>query len=142
MPGLKLVRRKQLLGELGLDSLASRSSWSHDVNGSIVFDAWEHHWTRDAKGNLATYPLRTNGQHYNLAQSRKNRRHGHTRWQNHVDLVLSDKRTVRAIVPVANDPKANPNRGAKGWLPLVIEGHVEVDATGQVQFSADRIVSM
>jgi hypothetical protein len=142
MAALKLMRRKDLLDELGFDALASRSSWSHDVNGTIVFDAWEHHWTRDAQRVLKTYPLRTNGKHYNLAQSRQNRRRGHTRWQNHVDLVVSGKRTPRAIVPVANDPNANPNRGAKGWLPIVVEGHIEVDGSGQVQFLADNIVSL
>ena len=141
MAGLKLMRRKALLAELGLNTLASRSSWSHDVNGSIVFDAWEHYWTRDSQGKFMAYPLRTN-EHYNLARSRKNPRRGHTRWQQHVDLVLSKKRTARAIVPVANDPDAIPNRGAKGWLPLVVEGHVEVDGTGQVQFIADKIVTL
>jgi len=140
MVGLPLVRRKQLLSDLGLVALASRSSWSHDFGDSIAFDAWEHHWERDARGQLARYPLRTNGPHYNLADSRRNPRRGHTRWQDHVDLVVAGKRNARALVPVANDPTANPNRGAKGWLPQIVEGHIEVDGEGQVWFVAQRIL--
>lgn len=142
MKNIPLVRRKDLLRELGMEALASRSSWSHDLGNSIVFDAWEHHWERDAEGTPIRYPLRTNGQHYNLTRSTQNPRRGHTRWQNHVDLVVAGKRTPRAIVPVANDPKATPNRGAKGWHSYHIEGHVEVDGQGQVWLHADRIVHL
>ncbi|WP_152987119.1 hypothetical protein [Stutzerimonas nitrititolerans] len=46
------------------------------------------------------------------------------------------QRTPRAIVPVANDPNAKPNRGAKGWRPLVIDGHIEVE-DGQIWFCVD-----
>ena len=140
MTGLPLLRRKQLLNELGHTALASRSFWSHDLGDSIAFDAWEHHWLRNAKGDLLKYPLRTNGRHYNLENAKRNPRRGHTRWQTHVDLVLAGKRRVLALVPVANDPKANPNRGAKGWLPLHVDGHVKVDSEGQVWFLTDRIV--
>lgn len=136
-----LVRRKALLEKLGFTSHASRSSWSHDLGGTIVFDAWEHHWTRGEEGELEKYPLRTTGKHYNVEDSRQNPRRGHTRWQNHVDLVLSRQRKAQAIVPVAIDPKAQPNRGAKGWLPLIVNGRIEVDDTGQVYFVSERVES-
>jgi hypothetical protein len=142
MSGLTLVRRKHLLNKLGLEALAARTSWSHDLGSSIAFDAWEHHWERDAQGKFVRYPLRTNGRHYNLAESRRTPRRGHTRWQNHVDMVLAGRRDPRAIVPVANDPRAKPNRGAKGWLPFFVEGRVESDGEGQVWLYADQIVPL
>lgn len=142
MNDFRLVRRKQLLRELGLDTLASRSSWSHDLGSSIAFDAWEHQWERDAQGTLTRYPLRTKGQHYNLTQSRQNPRRGHTRWQHHVDLVVAGLRAPRAIVPVAKDSNASPNRGATGWHPYFVEGHIEVDEQEQVWLHTDNIVSL
>jgi hypothetical protein len=42
-------------------------------------------------------------------------------------------------MPVAIDPTAKPNKGARGWRPLVIEGHIELDAQGQVWFCTDQI---
>jgi hypothetical protein len=135
-----LVRRKELLLELGLETLASRSSWSHDLGSSIVFDAWEHRWERDAQGTPLRYPLRTNGPHYNLRLSQQQPRRGHTRWQRHVDLVVAGTRTPQAIVPVANDPKASPNRGAKGWHSYFVEGHVQADGQGQIWLHADHII--
>jgi len=141
MVGTTLIRRKQLLSQLGYETLASRSSWSHDLRDSIVFDAWEDHWERDAQGNMVRYPLRTNGQHYNLAESRRKPTRGHTRWQKHVDLVLEGKRGVRAIVPVPSDPNAWSSRGAKGWCPYVIEGRTETDVKGQVWLYVVRLVS-
>lgn len=139
---IPLVRRKELLRELGLATLASRSSWSHDLGHSIVFDAWEHHWERDADGVPVRYPLRTNGPHYNLVLSRQSPRSGHTRWQHHVDLVVAGEKTPWAIVPVAHDPKADRNRGAKGGHSYCVEGHVDVDGQGQVWLRADRIIRL
>lgn len=140
--GLPLQRRKNILKALGYKADASRTSWSHDLGESIVFDAWEHRWERDDQGNFMRYPLRTHGEHYNLADSRQDPRRGHTRWQNHVDLLLGNKRKPCAIVPVPNDPRANPNSGAKGWLSLVVEGHIEVDDAGQVWLYADQVVPL
>ena len=137
-----LETRKKLLERLGFDTLASRASWSHDLGESIVFDAWEHQWERDSEQRLVRYPLRTNGPHYNLANSRQNPRHGHTRWQKHVDLVISGERQARAILPRAIDPSAKSNKGAKGWLPLVVEGHPEIDDSGQVWLRVDQVVSL
>ena len=142
MGGLPLVRRKQLLSDLGLTTLASRAFWSHDLGDSIVFDAWEHRWERNAKGQIEKYPLRSNGKHYNLARSKRNPRPGRTRWQKHVDLIVAGKRSARALMPVPNDSKANPNKGAKGWLPQVVEGHVKVDSKGDVRFLVHRIVKL
>jgi len=141
MSGPALVRRKHLLSQLGYESLPARSSWSHDLGESIVFDAWEHRWDRNTHGDITRYPLRTNGQHYNLAESQRNPSPGHTRWQKHVDLVLSGKRKARAFLPVPQDPTAT-YRGAKGWLPLVVEGRVETDDGEQVWFYAVRLVSI
>lgn len=134
-----LWRRKDVLKSLGFEAHASRSSWSHELGESIIFDAWEHQWERDTAGTPTRYPLRTNGAHYSLAVLKQNPRRGHTRWQAHVDLVLAGKRSARAIMPVAIDPSAKPNKGAKGWRPLVIEGHVEKDAQEQVWLCADKI---
>ncbi|MCO7543254.1 hypothetical protein [Stutzerimonas nitrititolerans] len=131
-----LRRRKDILQMLGFHGLAPRFHWSHEVDQTIVFDAWDHQWQRDDKGARIRYPLRTNGAHYNLAESKQNPRAGHSRWQCHVDMVIGGQRTPRAIVPVANDPNAKPNRGAKGWRPLVIDGHIEVE-DGQIWFCVD-----
>lgn len=140
MSGLPLVRRKHLLTLLGLVQSVPRWAWSHDLGESVVFDAWDHHWERDAKGSFVSYSLRTNGQHYNLLRSRAIRRPGHTRWQQHVDLVLAGKRKLVAIVPVGNKPRSDPNKGTKGWLPLYIEGHLRSDGAGQAWLVADRVV--
>lgn len=67
-----LWRRKHVLERLGLHTHASRSAWSHDLAHAIVFDAWDHQWQRDAGGTHARYPLRTNGEHYNLAEAVQN----------------------------------------------------------------------
>ena len=142
MTSLALQRRKSILSQLGLDALVSRSSWSHDLGDAIVFDAWEHHWERDDRDKPLRYPLRTSGPYYNLAESRRNLQRGHTRWQKHVDLVLAGKRKARAIMPVAIDPTAKSNKGAKGWLPLVVECHVEIDEGGDVWLRADQVVQL
>jgi hypothetical protein len=136
----KLLRRKQLLTLLGHTKMVSRASWSHDLGDSLVFDAWEHQWERDPKGDPARYSLRTLGPHYNLKRSQEQPRAGHTRWQRHVDLALAGKRKVRAIVPVARKPGSDPNHGTMGWLPQYIEGHIDSDGKGTVWFVADRIV--
>lgn len=137
-----LWRRKHVLERLGFRAHASRSAWSHDLGQAIAFDAWDHQWQRDARGAHARYPLRTSGEHYNLAESMQNPKRGHTRWQGHVSMLLACRRTPRAIVPVAVDPNAKPNRGAKGWLPLVLDGHVEVDVAGEVWFCTDREIPL
>lgn len=137
-----LWRRKGVLSSLGFEAHASRSSWSHELGESIIFDAWEHQWERDNAGNPTRYPLRTNGAHYSLADLKQNPRRGHTRWQAHVDLVLAGKRSARAIMPVAIDPSAKPNKGTKGWRPLVIDGHIKSDVQGQVWFWADQITKL
>ena len=127
-----LQRRKHILAELGSSVQASRSSWSHDLSDSIVFDTWEDQWERDEAGGYKRYALRTSGAHYNPRNLLANPRRGHVRWQNHVDLVLSGKRQARAIVPVAVSPDEHGKKGAKGWLPLVIHGSVETDSHGDV----------
>jgi len=139
---LFLMRRKNVLAKLGLEGLASRSSWSHDRGDAIIFDAWDHHWERDADGNPARYSLRTNGEHYNLAESRRNPRRGHTRWQHHVDMVVAGQREAMAIIPVANDPYSKPNKGSKGWLPQSITGHIQTDNEGQIWFYTDSVVPL
>ncbi len=133
-----LWRRKHVLERLGFRAYASRSAWSHDLGHAIAFDAWDHQWQRDAGGAYARYPLRTNGEHYNLTEAVQNPRPGHTRWQGHVDMLLAGERMPRALVPVAVDPDAKPNRGAKGWLPLALDGHVELGKDGEVWFYVDR----
>ncbi|MCW8158576.1 hypothetical protein D7243_20595 [Stutzerimonas stutzeri] len=57
-------------------------------------------------------------------------------------MVLAGERTPHAIVPVAVDPDAKPNRGAKGWLPLVLHGYVEVNDDGEVWFCTDRAIML
>lgn len=108
--------------DLGFCAHAPRSAWSPDLGHAIAFDAWDHQWQRDANDAHARYPLRTYGEHYNLTEAMRKPRPGHTRWQRHVDMLLAGERTPHAIVPVAVDPNAKPNRGAKGWLPLVLHG--------------------
>ncbi|WP_155268709.1 hypothetical protein [Stutzerimonas decontaminans] len=46
-------------------------------------------------------------------------------------MLLAVERKPHAIVPVAVDPNAKPNGGAKGWLPLVLHGYVEVKDDGE-----------
>ena len=127
-----LQRRKHILAELGHTSNASRSSWSHDLGDSIVFDAWEDQWERDENARFMRYALRTDGHLYNPANLLNNPRRGHIRWQQHVDLVLAGKRNARAIVPRAVSPTEHGKKGAKGWLPIVIDGTVETDDNGHV----------
>jgi len=132
MPKPSLQRRKHLLAALGHTSHASRSSWSHDLGDSIVFDAWDDQWERDESGEFKRYALRTSGRHYNPKSLLENPRRGHVRWQQHVDLVLAGKRSAKAIVPVAVSPTEHGKKGAKGWLPLLISGVVETDSGGDV----------
>ena len=136
---LPLMSRTNVLASLGVQKKSPRWAWSHDLGDVIAFDAWEHGWERDRKGRLIRYPLRTNGPHYNLNESRANPRNGHTRWQSHVDSVMAGERRPRAFVPVPKDPHATPNKGAKGWLPLVVDGHAEVDEQGQIWLYADHV---
>ena len=136
---LPLMRRKDVLARLGVQKIPARWAWSHDLGDAIAFDAWEDGWERGRGGHLIRYPLRTNGPHYNLDESRTNPRKGHTRWQSHVDSVIAGERRPRAFIPVSNDPSAKPNKGAKGWLPLVVDGHVEVDEQGQAWLYADHV---
>ena len=49
-----LLRRKEVLAQLGFSEHASRASWSHDLGDSLVFDAWEHQWERSADGCAPT----------------------------------------------------------------------------------------
>ena len=127
-----LQRRKHVLSELGHTAHAARSSWSHDLGDSIVFDAWEDQWERDENGGFRKYALRTDGHLYNPRNLLTNPRRGHSRWQQHVDLVLAGKRNARAIVPRAVSPTEHGKKGAQGWLPLVIDGVVETDSNGDV----------
>jgi len=89
-----LWRRKHVLERLGLHTHASRSAWSHALAHAIVFDAWDHQWQRNPGGTHARYPLRKNGEHYNLAEAVENPRVGHTRWQRHVDMVMASARSA------------------------------------------------
>lgn len=42
----------------------------------------------------------------------------------------------------AEDPHAKPNKGAKGWLPFVVQGHVESDGEGEVWLHADQVIQL
>lgn len=141
MTSEKLHRRKHILEQLGFQARASRASWSHDFGDAVVFDAWDHHWERGSDGELLRYPLRT-GSHYNLQDSIKHPRPGHTRWQKHVDLALAGKRKIRAIIPIAVEPQAQPNKRAKGWRPLVLDGTIIKDDREQVWFMADQVTRL
>ena len=136
MTAQSLARRKHILSQLGWNNPVSRASWSHDNGEAIVFDAWEDQWERDERNNFIRYLIRSNGPHYNLAESRQNPRIGHTRWQSHVDLLLEGKRSALAIIPVR---KEDPGGGAAGWLPLIIDGEVEIDDAGQVWLKTVRV---
>lgn len=142
MASRKLERRKNILARLGVTENAWRGSWSHDLGDSIVFDAWEHQWERHSDDSFWRYPLRTKDGHYNLADLQQNPRHGHRKWQEHVDLVLAGKRKPRAIIPVANDTSAIKNKGAKGWLPVAVDGHVEHGTQGQVWLCVDAVSAL
>jgi len=142
MASPKLVRRKNILAKLGVTEHAWRGSWSHDLGDSIVFDAWDHKWERDTHGHRTRYPLRTQHGHYNLIDLQQNPRAGHRRWQEHVELVLAGSRKPRAIVPVGNDTSSTKNKGAKGWLPVAVEGHVEHGNQGEVWLCVDKEVSL
>ncbi len=142
MLGYKLKTRKYVLKQIGFEAIAARNAWSHDLGQSIAFDAWEHLWKQDDRGRFASYPLRTNGSHYDLAEARTNPKPGHTKWQKHVDLILAGQRRPRAIVPVPRYLSGNARNGAKGMLPLVVEGHAERDGEGQVRLYADKIVQL
>jgi hypothetical protein len=137
-----LQRRKYVLEQLGHGAHASRSSWSHDLGDAIVFDAWDDQWEKTGLGELIRYPLRTTDSGYSLQDSLENPRRGHTRWQNHVDLVLAGKRKPRAILPVAVSPDSHGKKGAKGWRPLVVDGEVEVDEHGQAWLIARQVTRL
>jgi hypothetical protein len=142
MPSEPLQRRKFILEQLGYETHASRSSWSHDLGDAIVFDAWEDQWEKDDRGQLLRYPLRTHTSGYSLKDSLENPRRGHTRWQSHVDLVLAAKRQPRAILPVAVSPDNHGKKGARGWRPVVVEGEVETDEDGQIWLVATRVTRL
>lgn len=142
MPGDSIQRRKYILEQLCHPGHASRSSWSHDLGDAIVFDAWEDQWEKSDRGELLRYPLRTIGSGYSLKDSRENPRRGHTRWQTHVDLVLAGKRQPRAILPVPVSPGNHGKKGAKGWLPLVVDGRVETDDGGDVWLVAKQVTQL
>jgi len=142
MPSEALQRRKHILEQLGHETHASRSSWSHDLGDTIVFDAWEDRWEKDDEGALVRYPLRTIRSGYSLNDSKENPRRGHTRWQGHVDLVLSGQRRPRAILPVAASPGKHGNNGAKGWLPIVVDGETQVDRQGQIWLVAKQVTRL
>lgn len=133
---IPMFRRKEILAQLGIERPVSRASWSHDCGHSIVFDAWEHRWELDEHGRLVRYLMRSNGEHYNLS---KDNSKGHIRWQKHVDLVLDGERDIRAIMPVAIEPYSG--KGAKGWLPLMIEGHLELDGEN-LWLYADSVIKL
>lgn len=132
-----LKKRKEVLKVLGIDTAVPRWAWSHDNGDAIIFDAWDDTWERDSGGNLKSYPLRTNDA-YNLADSRDKPRLGHTRWQHHVDVVVSGQRDVIAIMPVRED--TDPNTRTKGWLPQYVTGSVDSDDQGQIRFLPSEIV--
>ena len=135
---LFLMRRHQVLAALGMHKKVSRAAWSHDRGDAIIFDAWDDHWERDESGNLFRYPMRTN-QHYILAQSLTGRSRGHTRWQHHVDMVLSGQRSAIAIMPIRSGSK-NPNRRTRGWLPQYVTGEIHDEGDGEFWFHADEVI--
>lgn len=136
-----LIRRKQALAALGITDAVSRSSWSHERGDAIIFDAWQHKWVRDYNGGIIRYPVRTTQAGlYSLQDMTDNPRPGHTRWQHHVDLVLAGKRDAIAIVPVAKNPKAEPNEGTRGWLPQYVTGEIREDTPGNYYFHATDVV--
>ncbi|MGY1425219.1 hypothetical protein [Lysobacter sp. A289] len=137
-----LQRRKYILEQLGHDAHASRSSWSHDLGDAIVFDAWDDQWERDEHGKVQRYPLRTINSGYSLKDSQENPRRGHTRWQHHVDLVLTGKRRPRAILPVAFTPDDHGKKGAKGWRAMVVDGEVQTDREGQTWLIASQVTRL
>lgn len=134
----KLVTRKYVLARLGYHEHAPRQAWSHDLGESIACDAWEDVWESRNGEVLGKYPLRTDGQHYNLARSLAEARFGHNRWQEHVDLVIAGKRRAHALVPVRDTSK----NGRARWRAKVVEGRVEIDASGQVWLIANRTISV
>ena len=136
---LFLIRRFQVLAALGLHTKASRASWSHDRVDAVIFDAWDHHWTRDEKtGQLQRYPMR-DAEHYNLAYSREVPVRGHTRWQHHVDMVLGGHRTAILIMPVQTDSD-DPNRRTRGWLPQYVTGEIQDEGNGEFWFHANEVI--
>ena len=79
--------------------------------------------------------------HYNLQKSRTTPNRGHTRWQHHVDMVVSGQRAAIAIVPVRSD-NDDPNRRTKGWLPQYVVGEVLADDDGQYWFHATETITV
>lgn len=124
-----LTTRRAVLAELGFDKNVSRASWSHDDGARIIFDAWEHLFV----GNR--YPMQTR-QHYRIEDY--GTRRGVTRWLDHLNLVRQGQRVPILINPVPNDPTAQPNRGAKGWLRHYCEGHL-VDEDGETRFQVTAV---
>jgi len=136
--GDRLVTRKYVLATLGHHKHAPRQAWSHDLGGSVAFDAWEDTWRPRNGVALGEYPLRTNGQHYNRARSIAEPRFGHTQWHEHVDLVLAGKRKVQALVPVRDTSK----NGRARWRAKVVKGRVTTDANGEVWLVAEETISV
>ena len=137
-PNLFLMRRQDVLARLGIDRPVSRASWSHDNGTWIIFDAWEHQWERnpETKG-IERYPIRTE-KHYSLQDSIENPERGHTRWQNHVDMVWKGERKALAIMPVRSKP-GDENSRTKGWLPQYVSGEIRTDGNGELWFYASDI---
>ncbi len=142
MPSPDLHPRKYVLEQLGHEAHASRSSWSHDLGDAIVFDAWDDQWERNDRGELVRYPLRTTSSGYSLRDSHEHPRRGHTRWQNHVELVLAGKRHARAILPVAVSPGAHGKKGAKGWRTIVVDGEARADESGEIWLVATGLTHL
>lgn len=135
--GLLLKRRKNVLAKLGMDRKVGRASWSHDRGDAIIFDAWDDMWEDDGDQNpYYRYPMRGN-KHYVLAESKANPNRGHTRWQYHVDLVLSGQRSALTIMPVRSSTDS-PNRRTRGWLPQYATGEIKLD-DDEYWFYADQV---
>ena len=136
-----LQPRKRILAALGFENNAARFSWSHDLGDSILFDAWYDQWEKGNNDELIRYPLRTHGDGYNIEESRTNPRLGHTRWQQHVDLVLAGTREPRAIIPVARDENDH-KKGAKGWRAMVVNGSTVTDENGDIWLLAGQVTKL
>lgn len=132
----RVISRRELLKAIGHTTTVQRSSWSHDMGEVIIFNTWSHLWERNSQGDLVKYPLRTNDAHYNHVNSHTSP--GHMKWQTHVDLVINRKRTPQAILPVAKG-QASKHGGTKGWLPLVVDGYVKTNASGETWLHSEAI---
>jgi hypothetical protein len=128
-PMKALVTRRAVLAELGFQKTVSRASWSHDDGARIIFDAWEHRFVG------SRYPMQTR-EHYRVDEY--GTRRGLTRWIDHLNLVRRGQRVPILINPVPNDPTAQPNKGARGWLPQYCEGNL-VDEDGETWFEVRHV---